>query len=84
MAVPLGKAGMLSESGIRGSRGCTAGIEVREVIEVTEEPTGIGVSMGIVGMMDRFGIEPIPKRADDVITGAGVCFMTIGRDGGRG
>lgn len=64
MAVPLGKDDMLSESGISGSRGCTAGMEVREVMEVTEEPTGIGVSMGIAGMMDRFGIEPIPRHAN--------------------
>ena len=70
----MGKAGMLRGSGISGmasalgSMGGTAGIEVKEVIEVTEfmevteEPRGMGVSIGIAGMTDRLGIDPIPAN----------------------
>lgn len=70
---------------IDGTRGC---------IEGMRGLAGIGVRMGMADIVDiddrptdRFGIEPIPKRADEGMVEAelemGGCFMMIGRTEGK-
>lgn len=68
-----------------GTRGCTEGMRGL---------ASMGVSMGMADIVDmddrpidRFGIEPIPKRADEGMVEAeletGDCFMMIGRTEGK-
>lgn len=92
LALPLG-----SPAVPRGIRGRVMPVDTSGGTDDRLALTDMGVRMdmtGIVGMIgmvgiprDRFGIEPIPKRADDVIMQAGLemggCFMMIGRVGGR-
>lgn len=68
-----------------GTRGCTVGMGGL---------AGMGVRMGMADKVDmddrpidRFGIEPIPKRADGAMIDAeletGDCFIMIGREDGK-
>lgn len=68
-----------------GTRGCT---------ECMWGLAGMGVRMGMADIVDmddrpidRFGIEPIPKRAEEGMVEAefetGDCFMMTGRDEGK-
>lgn len=88
-AGPFGRVGMLRD----GTRdmGSPVGISGPMVpmvlIDVMEVVIGIGAKMGMVGMMDRFGMDPIPKRAEEDAMGDGAgtggCFMMRGRELGR-
>lgn len=75
-------------------RGRVIGVGTRVGTECMEGLTGMGVRMGMADIADmddrptdRFGIEPIPKRADEGMVGAelatGGCFMVIGRTDGK-
>lgn len=79
---------------MEGMRGRVMGVGIRGWRVGMGGLAGMGVSMGIADMggmggkpIDRFGIEPIPKRAEEGMLApeldAGVCFMIIGRDEGR-
>ena len=59
---PFGRVGVLRD----GSRGKGNPVGIRgpmvpiELIDVMEVVMGMGARMGTVGMMDRFGMDPIP------------------------
>lgn len=75
-------------------RGRVIGVGTRGCTERMGGLAGMGVRMGMVDIadmddrpIDRFGIEPIPKRADvgmvDAELETGDCFMMIGREMGK-
>lgn len=75
-------------------RGRVIGVGRRVCMERMEWLAGKGVRMGMADIVDmndrpidRFGIEPIPKRADEGMVDAeletGGCFMVIGRTDGK-
>lgn len=89
--LPLGRPWLPSG----GRRGRVMGVGIRGWrIGMGEGLAGMGVSMGMADMggmggkpIDRFGIEPIPKRAEEGMLApeldTGVCFIITGRDEGR-
>lgn len=88
--LPLGSPWFAME----GMRGRVMGADIRGWREGMGGLARMGVNMGIADMggmggkpIDRFGIEPIPKRAEEGMLApefdTGVCFMIIGRDEGR-
>lgn len=79
---------------MEGMRGRVMGVGIIGWREGMEGLAGMGVSMDIADMggmggkpIDRFGIEPIPKRAEEGMLApeldTGVCFIIMGRDEGR-
>lgn len=88
--LPLGSPGFPME----GIRGRVIDVGIRGVVGMMRGLTGMGDRMGSVDMggmdekpTDRFGIEPIPNRAEDGILEpkleTGGCFIIIGRAVGR-
>lgn len=74
--------------------GRVTGVGNRGCIEGMGGLTGMGVRMGMADIadmddrpIDRFGIEPIPNRAEEAMVEpqleAGGCFMTTGKAEGK-
>lgn len=76
--VPFGNEEVLTE-GTRGAEITRGGMEVMEVRDMGANGVTADTDVG----MDRFGMLPIPKRADISGENTGVCFMTGGRTEGK-
>ena len=76
--VPFGSDEVLTE-GTRGAEITKGGMDVIEVRDIGANGVIVDMDVG----MDKFGILPIPKRADIRGESTGVCFMTGGRTIGK-